>query len=164
MQTKGGHPVLVAYLADQDTTGIVPVPNAATSDPGAHWSLVIGAKGTNVLVVEPNEPGSLKTWSSTGLLQANADADCKKFDRFWAKEVTEIFRPHSSTPFSVDKGGVLPIKDPTNWAPNTTQGVTSRGKVVKKTQTKLYDLGGATGTRHTRQKLSHVLIAIIPPS
>lgn len=166
-QTLGGHPVLIAYLADADSTGIVPVPNAASGDPGAHWSLVIGTNGKDGLVVEPNDPGNLKTWSMDGLMRANAAADGKKFARFWAKTVTKPSanllqqRPGFQLPKN-QSTGIEPVPNPKGWAQSSGPHPQNPQWLVQD-KTKLYDLGGLTGSRQDQQKLAHVLIALLPP-
>jgi hypothetical protein len=163
VQTRGGKPVLIAYLADEDSTGIVPVPNAASGDSGAHWSLVIGAKGGDALVVEPNDPGNLRTWPLAGLLLANAMTDTKKFARFWSKTVTtptaaglQQYGPlWQATGIEAEKTakGWAPSKSPHPQAPD----------LLEQAKTRLYDLGGRTGSRQDKQRLSGVLVALVPP-
>jgi hypothetical protein len=164
IQTRAGHPVLIAYLADQDSTGVVPVPNAASGDPGAHWSLVIGTKDKDAKVVEPNDPGNLRTWAAADLLLANTNADAKKFVRHWAKTTLEpsaLARSHAPD-FAVPKHqarGIEPVANAKAWAPSTS----APNVWLDATKPKLYDLGGSTGSRHQQQKLAHVVIALLPP-
>jgi len=60
IQTRAGHPVMVAYLAGNAPSGVIPVPNAASGQEGGHWSLVLATHGGNASVVEPNAPNALK--------------------------------------------------------------------------------------------------------
>lgn len=167
LHTKGGHPVLIPYLADEDTTGVIPVPSAASAGTGAHWSLIVGVTGKDALVVEPNAPQALKTWPMTGLLQANAASDTVKFKRFWAKTVhDEDEYKRRINPFRKgtkpldDLRGISVVPDKSTWKPNWKDGDPG---YLGTGQVSLYDLGGRTGTRHENQKLSDVLIAILPP-
>jgi len=166
-QTRGGHPVLIAYLADSDSTGIVPVPNAAAGDPGAHWSLVIGTKAKDMLVVEPNDPGNLRTWPMEGVMLANAAADSKKFDRFWEKTVikpnAKLLRSDPGFQLPKDQSvGIAPLPNATGWAPSSGP-YPQDPKYLVQDKTRLYDLGGLTGSRQDRQKLAHVMVALLPP-
>lgn len=167
IQTRAGHPVLIPYLADQDSTGIVPVPNAASGDPGAHWSLVIGTQGKDALVVEPNDPGVLRIWSLDGLMLANAAVDGKKFTRFWAKTETTpsatLLRVDPAFRLPKDQStSIEPVPNPKGWTPSSGPHPQDQTMLVLG-KTKLYDLGGPTGTRQDNQKLAHVLVAVLPP-
>lgn len=166
IQTRAGHPVLIAYLADQDSTGVVPVPNAASGDPGAHWSLVIGTKDKDAKVVEPNDPGNLRTWAVADLLLANTSADAKKFARHWAKitktpsAAAKLINPRWAPP-KHEARGIEPVANPKAWTPSPLASTSS--PYLDEAKPKLYDLGGSTGSRHQQQKLAHVVIALLPP-
>jgi hypothetical protein len=165
IRTRASQPVLIAYLADQDPTGIVPVPNASSGDPGAHWSLVIGTKGGDALVVEPNDPGTLRTWPLAGLLLANAMADAKRFVRFWSKTVTTPTAVGLQTGFGHlpkhQAVGIDAERTAVGWAPSTAPHPLAPAE-YEQAKTKLYDLGGRTGSRQDQQHLSGVLIALLP--
>jgi len=179
IQTRAGHPVMVAYLAGSAPTGVIPVPNAASGQEGGHWSLVLATHGGNASVVEPNAPNALKIWSINALLLANAAIDSKIFDRYWAKTESEFYHqdpnafhprlnPSALVRDAVGKNfeiGVKPVPNPGTWNPNLqgTWTPLSPIHVKRTTETRLYDLGGESGTRHLRQKLNHVVIAVLPP-
>jgi len=166
LQTKANHPVLVPYLADEDNTGIIPV-STVTAGAGAHWSLIIGTKGKDVIVVEPNAPRAVKEWAMDSLLKSNAAADSVKFVRFWAKvvmdkpELQRQLKPKAARGPKVDSiRSINPVPDKDNWTPSWKSGQPGyRGTG----EVSLYDLGGVGGSRHTNQKLNNVLIAILPP-
>jgi hypothetical protein len=185
IQTRADHPVLIAYLADDDPAGgsLIPVlPNAATPDPGPHWSLVIATEGGFAKVIEPNCPGTLMNWSLSTLLLANAGADAKTFTRFWAKtqywerwktdlgpvkyeEIRKAHPEHNLPPFGPVGTSVKPLPNlpnPKAWRPSSVIDPYDIGRDIH--DTRVYDLGGRTGTRHERQKLAHVLISVLPPA
>lgn len=174
-QTAANHPVLVAYLAGGDHTGVIPILRPLPvmgDDIGAHWSLIIGVdKNGKAEVVEPNAPQSLKLWSMDDLLLANSLSDRKTFAQYWEKTDRSIVLD-DGTPYPLPKSGQVgiqaaPTLTPTTvktWKPDTV------GKVVKKRgytdttkTTRVYDLGGDSGRRHLDQKLKDVLIAVLPP-
>lgn len=160
---KSGYPVLVAYIA-----GGTPVvcKDTTAADTGAHWSLIIDTNATHATVVEPNAPTVAKVWPLDDLLLSNSKTDDGKFVRYWAKQVFhpgEYDRqmgtcgPKATTPKvhatrGIDAIGSSAAGFAPSWNPRTG------GKVG------VYDIGGATGTRHTDQDLNNVLIAIIPPN
>jgi hypothetical protein len=161
--TAAGHPVLVAYLAGDDNTGIIPTITLGP-DVGAHWSLIIGVPTTGrVEVVEPNAPKDLKEWSMDVLMDSNASCDRNKFVQFWEKtEYTTINRRTKK----VTKREVS-ISSAPNVNPGNVNSWQKTDKMIKSNlryeTTKLYDLGGRSGNRHNEQQLNNVLIAIIPP-
>lgn len=142
---KAGCPVLIAYLADEDKTGIIYTTTVKTGV-GAHWSLIVGADGNFAFVVEPNAPTDYKLWTLNDLLSSNAASDSQKFVRYWAKLV------HPGVSAGIKDIG----EDDTGWVPFRAVTGKSYG------QKKLYDLSGSSGKRHLRQNLNNVLVAIQP--
>lgn len=161
-----GHPVLIAYMADQFGSEIK-YTSAVGPDSGAHWSLIIGLSGDRVEVIEPNAPNDLKVWPLKDLADANSRADRKTFTRFWSKLVTgpgeynrQRLPKDQRGPQQSAQRGINPRPDlqsanqfQPSWHPQANQG-----------QTKVYDLGGDDGLRHEDQDLKDVLVAVIPPA